>query len=324
MVIVLIGTVILAVNLMISGINPLRSLFHGLWITIGSYDTGGFAPQSLSLMYYHSWLLEIIAMFFMMFGAVNFGLLAQVHKGNWREFLRDIEIRTLAIWITGMVVVFVAALSIGDFLTDYSSLVRRGIFTIISATTNTGYQVLSTDQLTTLFSSGAFFLVAISMAIGGSSASTAGGIKPLRVGLVFKGVGLRVRSMLLPQSAQVNTYYNHIGRHQLTSDLLSSAMIIAALYVVTYVIGALIGIAYGYDALAATFESISAASNAGLSSGIIAPEAPVLLKVVYILQMWMGRLEFLTLLALLASLFVSILPKRKPKPSIKGGNDFAA
>jgi trk system potassium uptake protein TrkH len=321
--IVLIGTVILAVNLMVMGIDPVRSLFHGLWITIGAYDTGGFAPQSLSLIYYHSWLLEVIAMFFMMFGAVNFALLAQVHKGNWREFLRDIEIRTLALWITGMVLVFVAVLCIGDFLTDYTGLVRRGIFTIISATTNTGYQILSTNQLTTLFSSGAFFLVAVSMAIGGSSASTAGGIKALRVGLIFKGIGLRIKSLLLPRSAQTSSYYNHIGRHQLSSDLLSSALIIAALYVVTYVVGALIGVACGYEALAATFESISATSNAGLSSGVVQPQAPAVLKIVYILQMWMGRLEFLTLLALLASLFASMLPRRKPKPAVIGGDKLA-
>jgi trk system potassium uptake protein TrkH len=315
--IVILGTIVLGVILMLLGVDPARSLLHGLWITIGTYDTGGFAPQSLSLMYYHSWPLESIAMIFMMFGAVNFALLAQVHNGKWREFVRDIEIRTLALWITGMVVVFVAVLCFGDFLTDYSGLMRRGVFTIISATTNTGYQLLSTNQLTTLFSSGAFFLIAISMAIGGSSVSTAGGIKPLRVGLICKGIGLRIRSMLLPPSAQVTTSYNHIGRHHLTAELLSSALIIAALYVVTYVMGALVGIACGYDALEATFESISAASNAGLSSGIAAPDAPAVLKIFYILQMWMGRLEFLTLLALFASLFASLVPRRKARKAHK-------
>jgi hypothetical protein len=93
--------------------------------------------------------------------------------------------------------------------------------------------------------------------------------------------------------------------------MLSLALIIAALYVISYVLGMLLGIACGYDAVDATFESISAASNAGLSSGITAPEAPVLLKLTYIVQMWMGRLEFLTLLALFASLFASILPRRR-------------
>jgi trk system potassium uptake protein TrkH len=316
---VLIGTIILASILVATGVDPLRSLLHGLWITIGAYDTGGFAPTSLSLIYYHSWPFEIITMMLMMFGAVNFALFAQVQRGNWRDFLKDIEIRTLGLWIAGMVVVFVAALSIGDFLTDYTGLIRRGIFTIVSATTNTGYQLLSTDQMTTLFSSGAFFLIAISMAIGGSSASTAGGIKALRVGLIFKGIALRVKGMLSPRSAQITSYYNHLGRHRLDPEMLSLALIIAALYVISYVLGMLLGIACGYDAVDATFESISAASNAGLSSGITAPEAPVLLKITYIVQMWMGRLEFLTLLALFASLIASLLPRRRWRPGKTGG-----
>ena len=310
---VLIGTAISSVLLISIGMEPLRGFFHGLWITIGAFDTGGFAPSSLSLIPYHSWPLEIVAMLLMMFGALSFALVAQVGRGNWREFVRDIEVRTLALWTAGMAVVFVAALVAGDFLTDYSGLMRRGIFTIVSATTNTGFQVLTTAQITTLFSSGAFLLIAISMAVGGSSASTAGGIKALRVGLIFKGIGLYIRRILQPRSAYITSHYNHIGKHQLAPELLSSAFIITALYIISYLVGALVGVAYGYDALPATFESISAASNAGLSSGIVEIGMPVPLEIIYILQMWLGRLEFITLLALFASLIASVIPRRKPK-----------
>lgn len=311
---VIIGTVVSTITLIIIGMEPLKGFFHGLWITIGAYDTGGFSPGSLSLIPYHSWPLEIIAMLLMMFGALSFAVLAQINKGNWREFVHDIEIRTLALWTIGMVVVFVAALAAGDFLTDYSGLMRRGIFTIISATTNTGFQVLTTEQITLLLSSGAFLLLAISMAMGGSSASTSGGIKALRVGLIFKGIGLHVRKVLQPKSAHITATYNHIGKHQLTSELLSSALIIASLYVISYMVGALVGIAYGYEALPAMFESISAASNAGVSSGIVQAGMPVPLEVIYIIQMWLGRLEFITLLALFASFVASVIPRRKPKP----------
>jgi len=314
---VIIGTIVSTIILVVIGVEPLRSFFHGLWITIGAYDTGGFAPVSLSLIPYHSWPLEIVAMVFMMLGAISFAVVAQVHKGNWREFVRDIEVRTLALWTIGMVVVFVAALAAGNFLTDFSGLMRRGIFTIISATTNTGFQVLTNAQITALLPSGALLLLVVSMAIGGSSASTAGGIKALRVGIVFKGIGLQIRRILQPRSAQVSAYYNHIGRHQLTPELLSSALIIASLYVISYVLGILVGIAYGYEALHATFESISAASNVGLSSGIVQVGMPVPLEVFYILQMWLGRLEFITLLALFAALFASLLPRRKPKKGTK-------
>ena len=310
-VIVLVGTLVFTGILLTTGIEPVRSFFHGLWLTIGSYDTGGFAPQSSSVMYYHSWLLEVIMMLFMCLGAINFALYARVQRGQWREFLQDIEVRTLGIWTLAVMIAFVAALCAGPYLTDYIELLRRGLFTIVSATTNTGYQILTTNQITSMLTSGAFFILAVSMAVGGSAGSTAGGIKAMRIGIIFKGIVGRIKTVLLPQSAQVNTRYNHLGKHQLTSELLSSALIITALYIVTYMVGALAGIACGYEAVPSIFESVSATSNAGLSSGIVSPGAPAVLKIIYILQMWMGRLEFLALLALLVSLILSLRPHQR-------------
>jgi trk system potassium uptake protein TrkH len=316
-IVVFCGTLVLFVVLLALGIDPVRSVFHGLWLTIGSYDTGGFAPQSLSLMYYHSWALEIIAMVLMLMGAVNFALYARIWKGGFRstvkEFTRDIEIRTLALWTVFMLGIFVAAMLVGQFLTDYSGLIRRGVFTIVSATTNAGYQVLSANQITTLLTSGAFFVIVLAMAIGGSSGSTAGGIKALRIGVIIKGILARIKDVLAPQSARNTTSYQHLGRHMLSSEVTGAAMTITILYVLTYIVGALAGIAAGYDAIPATFESVAATSNAGLSAGIITPEAPVFIKFVYLIQMWAGRLEFLTFLAVLFSLFASLKFRRRTR-----------
>ncbi|MDR1082582.1 MAG: hypothetical protein LBL27_01780, partial [Coriobacteriales bacterium] len=316
-IVVFCGTLVLFIVALTLGIEPVRSVFHGLWLTIGAYDTGGFAPQSLSLMYYHSWPLEIIAMVLMLMGAVNFALYARIWKGGLRstvrEFTKDIEIRTLIIWTTLTLGVFVAAVLAGNFLTSYPGLIRRGIFTIVSATTNTGYQVLSTNQITTLLTSGALFMIVIAMAIGGSSGSTAGGIKALRIGIITKSVFARIKDVLAPASARNTTSYQHLGRHMLSNEVTGAAMTIAILYVITYIVGALVGIAFGYDAIPATFESVAATSNAGLSAGIIAPEAPVVMKLLYIVQMWVGRLEFLAFLAVLFSLVASFKPRGRAK-----------
>jgi len=316
-VVVLCGTAVLFVAMLLRGIDPVRSIFHGLWVTIGCYDTGGFAPQSTSLMYYHSWILEITAMVLMMMGAINFALYAHILSGNQRENLKtmltDLEIRTLASWMVFMLLVFVAAICAGNFLSDFSGLVRRGVFTIVSATTNAGYQVLTTNQMTSLLTSGSFFLLILAMAIGGSSGSTAGGMKALRIGLIARNIVSRIKDVLAPQSARNTTSYTHIGRHLLSNELTGTAMTIVLLYIISYIVGALFGIAAGYEAIPATFESVSATSNAGLSAGIATPDAPVFMKVVYIVQMWMGRLEFLTLLALLSSAIASLKPRRRAK-----------
>ncbi len=316
-IVVLVGTVLLFCMLMFIGFDPVRGFFHGLWVTIGAYDTAGFSPQSLSIMYYHSIPLEIIVMVLMLMGAVNFALYARIWKGGFRstikEFTSDIEIRTLAFWTVFVLLAFVAALLAGNFLTDISGLIRRGVFTIVSATTNTGFQVLSTNQMTSLLSSGSVFMIILALAIGGSSGSTAGGIKALRIGIIAKATIARIKDVLAPKSVRNTTSYNHLGRHLLSNEITGAAMTITIMYVVTYVVGAIAGIVAGYDAISATMESVSATSNAGLSSGIISPETPVFLKIIYILQMWFGRLEFITFLAVIFCFIASLRPKRRVK-----------
>ncbi|HBT95088.1 MAG TPA: cation transporter [Coriobacteriia bacterium] len=316
-IIVIFGTILLFTVLLLYGFDPVRGFFHALWVTIGAYDTAGFAPQSLSIMYYHSFPLEIFVMVLMMIGAVNFALYARIWKGGFRstvrEFTADIEIRTLAIWTVFILMAFVAAILAGSFLTDYSGLARRGVFTIVAATTNTGFQVLSTHQINALLSSGAFFILVLALAIGGSSGSTAGGIKALRIGIIAKATLARIKDVLAPKSVRNTTGYTHLGRHLLSGEVTGAAMTITILYIVTYVTGAIAGIVAGYEPISATMESVSATSNAGLSSGLIAPDIPVYLKIVYMLQMWFGRLEFIAFLAVIFCFFASLKPRRRAK-----------
>jgi trk system potassium uptake protein TrkH len=51
------------------------------------------------------------------------------------------------------------------------------------------------------------------------------------------------------------------------------------------------------------FEAASAQGTVGLSSNLTAPDMPVVAEVVFILQMWLGRLEIFPVLVLLRALF---------------------
>ena len=88
-------------------------------------------------------------------------------------------------------------------------------------------------------------------------------------------------------------------------------MTVFVLYVAAYGVGTLGGVANGYEALQAMFESVAMASNGGVSSGLAAPGMSPSLELFYIAQMWAGRLEFVTLLALVAEIIVSLNPKRR-------------
>jgi trk system potassium uptake protein TrkH len=77
-----------------------------------------------------------------------------------------------------------------------------------------------------------------------------------------------------------------------------AAMLIVLCYVAIYAVGTILGVACGYELVDALFDAVSAGSNSGLSCGVTSPAMPAILKVTYILEMWMGRLEFISVFAL--------------------------
>ncbi len=301
------------------GMEPLRAVLQAFWLSISAFTTGGFSPMSQSIMYYHSFPLEIVIMLTMLLGSVNFVLHSEIWKGRIEVFFKDIEIRTMVLWLSVMTCVMAASLSSSLEFSDLPAMLRRGLFMTISAYSTTGYVNITTNQLVTVFSSGAFLVVAALMAVGGSAGSTSGGVKFSRMGIIAKSIASTIKEALAPDSARVVVAYNHVGRRVVSPEIVKEAMTVFVLYVLTYAVGALIGIAHGYDATLAIFESVSMASNGGIGTGVSTAGMPVTLESFYILQMLAGRLEFVTLLALLVEVVISFKPKgRAPKVKRNG------
>lgn len=312
-IVIAVAAVIFATLLLVKGFEPARAILQAIWVSISAFVTGGFTPMQQSMLYYHSSVLEVITMVLMIMGSISFALYYEVWKGQTRSFFRDIETRTTLLWVAGMLIVFVASLAASTLFSDLPALLRRGVYMVVAAFTTTGFSVITPNQLVAVLSSGAFLTLALFMAVGGSAGSTAGGIKMYRMGIIAKSIVQTVKQAVSPDSARVVESYYHVGRRILTPETVKEAMTVFVLYVVTYVIGALVGIAHGYDATQSIFESIAMVSNGGLITGLATPGMPPTLEVFYIFQMWVGRLEFITLLALVAQVVASILPRRTPK-----------
>lgn len=304
------ATFLLSIILMFAGIEPVRAAFHSVCLSVSAFMTGGFTPMSQSVMYYHSFPLEVILMLLMLAGSISFTLHADLRKGRITAFFRDIEVRTLLIWLSVATCVMAASLSVSLAFSDLPTMLRRGVFMVVSSFSTTGFQNITSNQLVGVFSSGAFIALAVLMAVGGSAGSTTGGLKLLRMGIMAKSIVSTIKEALAPDSARVAVTYYRLGRRRVSPDIVKEAMTVFVLYVSTYTIGALVGIAHGYDAMQAIFESVAMASNGGITSGLVAPDMPITLELFYIFEMWAGRLEFVTLLALLVEVAVSVLPRR--------------
>ena len=311
LVIIFIAAVVLTALCISIGMEPVRAVLQSIWLAISAFNTGGFAPMAESVSYYNSIPIEVFLMLLMILGSISFVVHGEVWKGRLQSFFGDIEIRTMLIWLLVMTVVVAASLSASALFSDLPAMIRRGLFMVVSAFSTTGFQNVTTNQLTTVFSSGAFLALALIAAVGGSAGSTAGGVKLHRVGIIFKSIVSTVKEAVSPSSARVVVSYNHLGRRVLSSDAVKEAMTVFVLFVITYSVGALVGIAHGYEASQAIMESVSMTSNGGIITGIVTPGMSPSLEAFYIFQMWAGRLEFVTLLAVLAEIIASLAPRKR-------------
>ncbi len=293
-----IGTGLLWASLLVAGLAPVTALFHAIMLFMAAFDTGGFSPQSASVSFYRSPLVEAVLLPIMTAGAFSFAVHYQLWQGRRQELTRNIETRTLAASILGLFVIMAVGLARSGTYTEFVPLLRHGFFHLVSAHTTTGLALLPGRLFVTDWGVLAPAMIVTAMAIGGMAGSTAGGIKAIRIGVIALGLRRDVRKVLLPEDAAVVERFHSTTRRLLSDQQVRAAATILLLWLVLYLGGALAGLFYGYNLQLSMFESTAAASSGGLSVGLVRPALEWPLKVIYIAQMVTGRLEFVAIFAL--------------------------
>jgi len=305
-----VGALALAITGLALGQEPVRAVLHGLWVYMGAWSTGGFAPQSYNTFYYHSLAYELIAIVVMIAGSFNFALHWAVWTGKRREVVRNIETLSFAVTLSLTVLVATFALARAGVYSDAMVLFRKVFYQLVSGHTTTGFSTIYARAWVTQWGPIGLMVTTIAMAIGASACSTGGGIKGIRMGVISRAFMQDVRRMVSPERAMVTAKYHHLRDQLLDDSLVRTTMTITIAYLSLYGLMAVIGTLYGYDFLEAAYEGVSAASNTGLSCGVTAPTMPDALKVLYIIAMWLGRLEFMSVFALGGYAFAMVRGRR--------------
>ncbi|MFA5144838.1 MAG: TrkH family potassium uptake protein [Candidatus Omnitrophota bacterium] len=306
----ILGTLALGIVGISIGLKPLNAFFHGACVFMAGFDTAGFAPQSQNILYYHSLLFEVTTIIIMLAGALNFNFHYQLWIGNRKEMFKNIESRVFFISI--MLTFFVTAIGLSRFGVYPKAVVlfRKGFFQLISGHTTTGYMTIYARQFVNEWGDLALVGLICAMALGGCICSTAGGIKMLRIGIAFKALKEDIKRIILPEKAIVVQKFHHIKEIFLEDKQVRGALLITLAYLILYMLGAVIGMFFGYPFLNSLFESTSAAGNVGFSCGITDASMPTVLKITYIIQMWAGRLEFMSIFTLIGFFAATIKGKR--------------
>ncbi|MEW9124792.1 MAG: TrkH family potassium uptake protein [Thermotaleaceae bacterium] len=265
--------------------------FDAINHAIAALSTGGFSTKVNSIGEYHNLKIELITIILMILGTINFAAHFVLLKGQVKRFLKIGEIRFM-FFLLSVAIPIVSFLSLSKIFGSLGKSIRVGAFEIISALSTTGFSTVSYSS----WDSFAVFFMIILMIIGGGTGSTAGGLKLYRVYLMIKSLGWNIRGYLLPQNSIQQNYVTRAeGKYYVSQQHIIDVSSFTVLYMITYVFGVAVIVLHGYPLQDAMFEFASSLGTVGLSVGITAPNAPVLVLWTQILGMMLGRLEFLVI-----------------------------
>lgn len=293
-----VGTAVLTVAAASAGLSPDRAFLHGMWIYMSAWSTGGFAPMSQSILYYHSTFVELATVVFFVIGSFNFALHNAVLSGRRSELRKNIETVTFTVTLTLLTLITTIGLMKNNVYPNIVAIFRKGFYQLISGHTTTGFMTIYARQFYHEWGDIALFAMIIAMLLGGSACSTAGGFKALRTGIIFSTFKSEVKHLLLPESRVSEQRIHHIKDVVLSDSMIKSAFLIVTAYVVTFAFGTLVGMFAGFPFGMAAFECASVTGNVGLTIGLTSAAMPAYLKLTYIIIMWLGRLEFMSVLTL--------------------------
>lgn len=275
----------------IAGMTP----FQAVCMAMSTVSTAGFSTSDLSLGFFDSYWIELIAIVFMIMGSITLLLFTRVLHGNFMALLRDSQVRVfifliliasgfMGLWLWGM----------GKY--DFLDSLRYATFTVVSIASTTGFTISDFDN----WGSFPLIFIFLLMFVGGCTGSTAGGIKIFRYQILFKAAKGQIFQLRRPHGVFV-PLYNH---QKLKETDFMSVLAFFALYIFCYAALALSLSLCGLDVLSSLSGSATLLGNVGPGLGAqIGPSGdygslPDGVKWISMFGMLLGRLELLTLLIL--------------------------
>jgi trk system potassium uptake protein TrkH len=177
---------------------------------------------------------------------------------------------------------------------------RYGTFQAISAQTSTGFSFANYS----LWPMSTQVLLLILMFFGGMSGSTAGGIKMIRHLILFRVMKHKVESIFRPDAIRCLK----VGKREITDKTAITVLIFLAFLITFAVLGTFLLVIDGVDAQTSMGLIASMVNNGGLGFSHVGPiDSCAFLsnfgKIISIVWMALGRLEFFILLVLLVPAF---------------------
>jgi len=274
------------------------TLFDAIGHSFSTVAIGGFSTHDASIGYYNSPAIETICLLFMVLSGINFAL----HFTAWRyrsvrSYWQDPECRSYLLILLGLVVVCTLLL-IGYRYYDPASALRYAAFQAVSIATTTGFTITDFSAWPSVLP----FLLLYASFAGACAGSTGGGMKIIRVVLVFKQ-GVREIKRLLHTNG---VFPVKLGQQPVGDRVVEAVWGFCSVYVFTFAVLFLLLLGTGLDFVTAFSALAACMNNLGPGLGDVTAhygELSATVKWLLSFAMLLGRLEVFTLLVLLTPMF---------------------
>lgn len=278
--------------------------FDAVCNALSTVSAGGFSPHPGSIGGYGSHAIEWTVMAFMLLAGANYAFQFQLVRGRPLTLLRSEEFRLYLVIVLAATLLLACTLKGDDvplwewLATDALSedTLRRAGFQTLAIVTTTGF---ATEDFA-LWAQASQTVLLLLMFCGGCGGSAAGGPKLVRVWLIAKSTLLELFQTVFPRAVRPL----RLDGRRVPDDVIRAVVSFLLLYLVLFALSVgVVGLA-GTDMPTAVTASIATLGNIGPGLGDVGPfgsyaHFPDAIKVYLSLNMWIGRLEIVTVLIFL-------------------------
>ena len=250
--------------LLLCGLNPYDAAIHSL----STAGTGGFSNYGDSVAAFGNVAAEAVITAFMFLFGVNFALyyrfLLAGPRDKIRSFFQDEEFRVYFCTVAAFML-FLTILNLSYYDRDLLQSFRYSAFEIASVFSTTGFATTNFNN----WSSAARMLVFVAMWLGACAGSTAGGIKFVRITLLFKAVRRSIRATGQPRKVQVI----RLDGKAVDESMLDQIAVFAITYVALVIGGGfLLSLEGKFEPMDHLSAALTCVSNVGPAFGALASD----------------------------------------------------
>ncbi len=274
----------------VGGMDWFDSFCHAF----GTMATGGFSTRSASVGAFDSAVIDAIITVFMFMAGVNFSLHYYALTGKPQRYFQDPEFRFYAIFLFAAILFLTFNIWMDDW-GAFSRCFRDAAFTATSIITTTGFGTADFDR----WPDASRLLLVVMMFMGGCAGSTGGGMKIVRVFILFKKMLRELKLFMRPSSV----IQMKLGGKPVEQEIISHIAAFFAIFMLIFSVGSIVMTFFTPDLVSAFTSVVATLGNIGPGLNAVGVTQnfsgiPPLGQAVLTFFMLLGRLELYTVLIL--------------------------